>query len=72
MPIFDQGYQHWSGHLSSPIWHWLAITRRGVRTALQSRFVRIALILAYLPAIVLVGANLFRELGSAAGGEGVL
>jgi ABC-2 type transport system permease protein len=54
MPIFDQGYQHWSGHLSSHTWRWLAITRRGVRTALQSRFVRIALILAYLPAIVLV------------------
>lgn len=54
MPIFDQGYQHWTGHLSSHTWRWLAITRRGVRTALQGRIVRMALILAYLPAIVLV------------------
>ena len=54
MPIFDQGYQHWSGHLSSHAWRWLAITRRGVKTALQGRIVRFALILAYLPAIVLV------------------
>ena len=54
MPIFDQGYQHWSGNLSSHAWRWLAITRRGVRTALQGRIVRLALILAFLPAIVLV------------------
>lgn len=54
MPIFDQGYQHWTGHLSSHAWRWLAITRRGVRTATQGRIVRLALILAYLPAIVLV------------------
>jgi len=56
MPIFDQGYQHWSGHLSSHTWRWLAITRRGVRTSLQGRMIRMALILAYLPAIVLVVA----------------
>jgi ABC-2 type transport system permease protein len=54
MPIFDQGYQHWSGDLSSHAWRWLAITRRGVRTATQGRIVRLAVILAFLPAIVLV------------------
>src|SRR3954462_872362 len=54
MPIFDQGYQHWSGHLSSHAWRWLAITRRGVRTATHGRIVRLALIVAFLPAIVLV------------------
>jgi ABC-2 type transport system permease protein len=54
MPIFDQGYQHWSGHLSSHTWRWLAITRRGVRTATQGRILRLALILAFLPAIVLI------------------
>jgi ABC-2 type transport system permease protein len=54
MPIFDQGYQHWSGDLSSHAWRWLAITRRGVQTALQGRLVRIALILASLPALVLL------------------
>jgi ABC-2 type transport system permease protein len=54
MPIFDQGYQHWTGHLSGHTWRWLAITRRGVRTALQSRLVRLALFIAWLPALVLV------------------
>jgi ABC-2 type transport system permease protein len=54
MPIFDQGYQHWSGELSSHAWRWLVITRRGVRTALQGRLVRLALFVAWLPAIVLV------------------
>ena len=49
MPIFDQGYQHWSGHLSSDAWRWFAITRRGVRTALQGRLVRTALILVPRP-----------------------
>jgi ABC-2 type transport system permease protein len=53
MPIFDQGYQHWSGHLSSHAWRWLAITRRGMRTALQTRFVRFTLLVAWLPALVL-------------------
>jgi ABC-2 type transport system permease protein len=54
MPIFDQGYQHWTGNLSGHAWRWLAITRRGVRTALQSRLVRLALFIAWLPALVLV------------------
>ncbi len=56
MPIFDQGYQHWSGDLSGHAWRWFAITRRGIRTALRSRLVRFALILAWLPAIVLTTA----------------
>lgn len=56
MPIFDQGYQHWSGQLSSHAWRWLAITRRGVRTALRGRLVRLALVLAWLPALVLIFA----------------
>jgi ABC-2 type transport system permease protein len=53
MPIFDQGYQHWSGKLSGHAWRWLAITRRGVKTALLGRYVRLALLLAWLPALVL-------------------
>jgi ABC-2 type transport system permease protein len=53
MPIFDQGYQHWSGQLSSHAWRWLTITRRGVRTALQGRIVRISLFVAWMPALVL-------------------
>jgi ABC-2 type transport system permease protein len=53
MPIFDQGYQHWSGKLSSHAWRWLVITRRGVRTALQGRLVRLALFIAWIPAMVL-------------------
>ena len=30
MPIFDQGYQHWSGKLSSHAVRWLAVARHGV------------------------------------------
>ena len=40
MPIFDQGYQHWSGELSGHTWRWLAITRHGVRVALSNRWIR--------------------------------
>jgi ABC-2 type transport system permease protein len=54
MPIFDQGYQHWSGRLSGHAWRWLAITRRGVKTALQGRYLRLALMLAWIPALLLV------------------
>jgi ABC-2 type transport system permease protein len=54
MPVFDQGYQHWSGELSSPRWRWLAITRRGIKTALQGRPLRMTLIVAWLPALILV------------------
>jgi ABC-2 type transport system permease protein len=53
MPIFDQGYQHWSGHLSSHAWRWLAITRRGVKNAFRGRLVRLTLLIAWLPALVL-------------------
>jgi ABC-2 type transport system permease protein len=53
MPIFDQGYQHWSGTLSSHSWRWLAITRRGVRNALQSRIIRLFLLVAWAPALAL-------------------
>jgi ABC-2 type transport system permease protein len=53
MPIFDQGYQHWSGELSGHAWRWLAITRHGVRNGMKSRILRIALIVSWLPAIVL-------------------
>jgi ABC-2 type transport system permease protein len=53
MPVYDQGYQHWSGELSGHTWRWLAITRRGVRTALGVRWLRLFLIVAWMPALVL-------------------
>jgi ABC-2 type transport system permease protein len=53
MPIFDQGYQHWSGELTSHTWRWLAITRHGVRIGMKNRLLRILLMLAWLPAILL-------------------
>jgi ABC-2 type transport system permease protein len=53
MPIFDQGYQHWSGELTGLGRRWLAITRHGVRIGMKNRLLRIALLLAWLPAIVL-------------------
>jgi ABC-2 type transport system permease protein len=51
MPIFDQGYQHWNGELRGNGWRWLAITRHGIRTGLKGKAVRIALLLAWLPAL---------------------
>jgi ABC-2 type transport system permease protein len=54
MPIIDQGYQRWSGELSAQAWRWLAITRRGLKTALQGRWVRLAILAAWLPALLLV------------------
>jgi ABC-2 type transport system permease protein len=51
MPIFDQGYQHWQGHLAGHAWRWLAITRHGVRAQLKGKGVRIVLAVAFMPAI---------------------
>jgi ABC-2 type transport system permease protein len=54
MPIFDQGYQHWNGTLGGQGWRWLAITRHGVRVGMKSLIMRIYLLLALAPALVLV------------------
>jgi len=54
MPIFDQGYQHWKGPLSSHAGRWLAVARHGVRAQLKSRIVRLLLLVAWLPAIALI------------------
>src|SRR5262249_18376129 len=51
MPICDQGYQHWSGELSGHAWRWLAIARHGVRIGMKNWLLRVAIILAWLPAI---------------------
>lgn len=54
MPIFDQGYQHWSGTLSGHAWRWLAITRQGVRAGMKNRILRMVLLVAWIPALILV------------------
>lgn len=56
MPIFDQGYQHWKGTLSGRAWRWMAIARQGLRGQLKGWVVRILLLTAWLPALVLVVA----------------
>ena len=53
MPIFDQGYQHWSGELAGHGRRWLAVTRHGVRIGMKNRLLRIALLVAWLPAGIL-------------------
>jgi ABC-2 type transport system permease protein len=55
MPIFDQGYQHWSGSLSGHAWRWLTITRHGVRASMKNIFLRLVVIVSWLPAIGLAG-----------------
>jgi ABC-type transport system involved in multi-copper enzyme maturation permease subunit len=54
MPIFDQGYQHWQGPLSGHGVRWLAVARHGVRAQLKNRFVRLLLLVAWIPALALV------------------
>ncbi len=54
MPIFDQGYQHWKGVLSGRGWRWLVITKQGLRGQLRGWWIRILLLLAWLPAVVLM------------------
>jgi len=56
MPIFDQGYQHWTGHLSGHAWRWLAITRHGVRVGMQRRIFRTFLLASLMPAVALASA----------------
>jgi ABC-2 type transport system permease protein len=56
MPIFDQGYQHWSGELTGHSWRWLAIAKHGVRVGMKNRVLRVVLLLSWLPAGVLVFA----------------
>jgi len=56
MPIFDQGYQHWSGQLASHGWRWLAITRHDLRIALAGRAIRLVLFIALVPAVMLAFA----------------
>lgn len=51
MPIFDQGYQHWSGTLSGHAWRWLTITRQGVRVGMKNLFLRIVVVVSWLPAV---------------------
>jgi hypothetical protein len=54
MPIFDQGYQHWQGPLAPFRWRWLAIARHGVRALWKSKIIKLALVAAWMPAILLV------------------
>src|ERR1700676_4227130 len=55
MPIFDQGYQHWKGTLTGHGWRWFAVARHGVRVGVQNRFIRLVVIAAWIPALLLVG-----------------
>lgn len=56
MPIFDQGYQHWTGPVSGHAWRWLTITRHGVKSQLKGRMLKLLLLGAWVPAIALVVA----------------
>ena len=53
MPIFDQGYQHWSGTLSGHTWRWLTISRQGVRVSMKNIFLRILVVVSWIPAALL-------------------
>ncbi len=53
MPIFDQGYQHWNGQLSSQLWRWWAVTRNGIRMQFRSKLTRFFLVACFGPALAL-------------------
>ncbi len=53
MPIFDQGYQHWQGTLSGHAWRGLVIARHGMRVGRQNRFVRMLILMSWVPALML-------------------
>ncbi|GIW88144.1 MAG: hypothetical protein KatS3mg108_2468 [Isosphaeraceae bacterium] len=53
MPIFDQGYQHWTGRLASHGARWWAITRQGLRTQLRNRHTKYLVVSAWVPALIL-------------------
>lgn len=56
MPIVEQGYQHWSGHLSGHRWRWLTVAKQGIRVQFRNRFLRYLLFAAWTPAFILVCA----------------
>ncbi len=51
MPIHDVGYRNWSGPLTSALTRWWTISEAGIRTALKSRWIRRAILAAWLPVI---------------------
>jgi ABC-2 type transport system permease protein len=53
MPVFDQGYQHWHGKLGGQAWRWLPITLHGARIQLKNRWVRVGMLAALFPALLL-------------------
>jgi ABC-2 type transport system permease protein len=59
MPIFEQGYQHWQGKLSGHTWRWLTITRHGVRAQFANRWLRLVILLAWVPAFGLAAFLVF-------------
>jgi ABC-2 type transport system permease protein len=55
MPIFDQGYQHWSGKIGGRARRWWAITSCGVRAGKKSWSLRIFMLFAAIPSLLLAG-----------------
>jgi ABC-2 type transport system permease protein len=53
MPIIDQGYQHWQGHLSGHGWRWLTVARQGARVQPKSWLLRLLMWTSVIPAMAL-------------------
>jgi hypothetical protein len=56
MPIFEQGYEHWSGKLSGHGLRWWTITRNGLRAQLRSKWTWVVVLAAWVPALGLAAA----------------
>lgn len=59
MPIFDQGYQHWQGPLTSHAWRWRAVALQGVRKQARRRLTKWLVAVAFVPALVLAAFLIF-------------
>jgi ABC-2 type transport system permease protein len=53
MAILDQGYEHWHGTLHGRGWRWLIIARHGVRIGMRNWLLRLLIIAAWLPSLLL-------------------
>jgi ABC-type transport system involved in multi-copper enzyme maturation permease subunit len=55
VPIYDQSYAHWEGHMEGRILRWLPITLNGIRLAFRSKVFLVVFCLALIPFVVRIG-----------------
>lgn len=64
MPVYDQGYRHWEGHLSGHALRWLTITVSGIRNLLRNKWMVVLCGISMLPFIAFSFAAYVRGVAS--------